>query len=85
MPELKKPQAADIERVLLIRAAPDSITLMPISFNGQARLALVLPMVNETGPYVRLLAILPVSEDVIENGRGQPASFTPPAGIKDKN
>lgn len=85
MPELKKPQAVDIEKVQLIRAAPESVTLMPIFFNGQARLALVLPMVNNQGPYVRLLAILPVSEDVIENGLGQPASFTPPAGIKDKN
>jgi hypothetical protein len=77
--------ADEHQTLILANQGAGHIVIVPVMFNGEARVALALHGQNRHGQYLRVLGILLVPDDNIQDVRGNPTSPLPPGMALDVN
>jgi len=77
--------AAEHQTLILANQGAGHIVIVPVMFNGEARVALALHGQNKHGQYIQVLGILLVPEDNIQDVHGNPTSPLPLGMALDMN
>ena len=79
------PTPGDQQILMLANPGAGNIVIVPVTFNGEERVALALHGQNHHGHYLQVLGVLLLPTDVVQDASGNPTSPLPPGAAMDVN